>query len=30
MQITKDEQLCNDGVDNNENCLIDLQDPDCF
>jgi hypothetical protein len=27
--ITKTEQLCNDGVDNDEDCLIDALDPDC-
>ena len=29
VQISKTEQLCNDGVDNDEDGLIDLDDPDC-
>jgi hypothetical protein len=29
MQITKTEQLCNDGADNDEDCLVDEQDEDC-
>ncbi len=28
--ITAREELCNDGVDNDEDCLVDLDDPDCF
>ncbi|MFH2008623.1 MAG: hypothetical protein ABI333_18695 [bacterium] len=28
-QISRDEQLCNDGVDNDEDCLVDLDDPCC-
>jgi hypothetical protein len=26
---TQDERLCNDGVDNDEDCLVDAEDPDC-
>jgi len=29
MQISRDEQLCNDGVDNDEDCLVDFDDPCC-
>lgn len=29
VQISKTEQLCNDGVDNDEDCLVDMDDPDC-
>lgn len=29
VQIAQHEQLCNDGVDNDEDCLIDADDPDC-
>jgi hypothetical protein len=29
MQLLRDEQLCNDGVDNDEDCLIDTDDPCC-
>jgi len=28
-QIPQHEQLCNDGVDNDEDCLTDQEDPDC-
>jgi hypothetical protein len=27
--ITRDEQLCNDGQDNDEDCLVDGDDPCC-
>ncbi len=29
MQISRDEQLCNDGADNDEDCLVDQDDPCC-
>ncbi len=29
IQIEQHEQLCNDGVDNDEDCLVDMDDPDC-
>ena len=28
-QISRDEQLCNDGADNDEDCLVDADDPCC-
>ena len=28
-QIAKDEQLCNDMADNDEDCLVDMDDPCC-
>jgi hypothetical protein len=28
-QISQTEQLCNDGRDNDEDCLVDQDDPDC-